>query len=67
VKLRNDIELENTKEKLRILEEGYDELRRETEGDEELRTAEMDSMRKLIHQLKEDIARYQARRSTRTG
>ena len=58
--LRNDRELVNTREKLRILEESYEEVERESNGDEELREAELESLRRFINQLKEEIARYQA-------
>jgi flagellar biosynthesis chaperone FliJ len=58
--LRNDRELANTKEKLRILEESYAEVEREAGADEELREAELESLKRFINQLKEEIARYQA-------
>ena len=58
--LKNDLELTNTREKLRLLEESYEETRQETGGDEELREIEMESLMRLINQFKEEIARYQA-------
>ena len=57
--LKSDIELINTKRKLRDLEEGYEEARADTE-DEHLRELEMESLKRLINQLKEEIARYEA-------
>jgi flagellar biosynthesis chaperone FliJ len=58
--LRNERELDNTKRKLRLLEESYEEARTDTEDDEHLREVEMESLKRLINQLKEEIARYQA-------
>jgi len=57
--LQNDRQLANTREKLQLLEESYEEVRQET-GDEELREAEMESLKRFINQLKEEIARYEA-------
>ena len=58
--LQNERELANTRDKLRLLEESYEELRNETGGDEELREMTMESLKRLINQLKEEIARYEA-------
>jgi flagellar biosynthesis chaperone FliJ len=63
--LQNDRELANTREKLRLLEESYDEVRRETGGDEELREAELESLKRFMNQLKEEIARYEAHQTIR--
>ena len=63
--LQNDRELANTREKLRLLEESYAEVGRETGGDEELREAELESLKRFMNQLKEEIARYEARQTIR--
>ena len=63
--LQNERELGNTREKLRLLEESYEEARREVDGDEELREAEMESLKRFINQLKEEIARYEAHQPSR--
>jgi dsDNA-specific endonuclease/ATPase MutS2 len=63
--LQNDRQLANTREKLRLLEESYEEARQETGGDEELREAEMQSLKRLINQFKEEIARYEAHQPAR--
>ena len=58
--IRSDTELENTRRKLQRLEEllaSKDDL----EGDDELRRAERISLKRLINQFKEEIARYEAR------
>lgn len=54
-------ELQNSKEKLRLLEKEYEAARRETGGDAEVREAELRSLKELINQFKEEIARYEAR------
>ncbi|MFN0135199.1 MAG: hypothetical protein ACKVS9_03680 [Phycisphaerae bacterium] len=61
--LNSERELLNTKRKLRDLEEGFEEARADTE-DEHLRELEMESFRRLINQLKEEIARYEAHQPT---
>lgn len=63
--LRNERELANTRDKLHLLEESYEELRNEKGGDEELREASMESLKRLINQLKEEIARYEAHQPAR--
>jgi hypothetical protein len=60
--LQSERELENTKRKLRVLEESYDEARADTTEDQHLREIEMESLKRLINQLKEEIARYEAHR-----
>jgi flagellar biosynthesis chaperone FliJ len=61
--LQNDRELTNTRDKLRLLEESYEEVRQEACADEELREAELESLRRFINQLKEEISRYEAHQS----
>ncbi len=63
--LRNDRELANTRRKLRLLEEGYEEARTDTDEDEHLRELEMESLKRLINQFKEEIARYEAHQPMR--
>jgi hypothetical protein len=55
--IQNIRELENTREKLRILEEGYEEARQEPSDDEEVRETELQSLKQLINEFKEEIAR----------
>ena len=63
--LQNDRELANTREKLRLLEESHEEVRLEPGADEELREAELESLRRFINQLKEEISRYEAHQAVR--
>jgi len=67
VDLRNERELANTREKLRRSEVLYEADERETGGDEELREAEMESLKRLINQFKEEIARYETRTAATGG
>jgi hypothetical protein len=66
VNLKNDVELANTRDKLRLLEESYEEVISEDTDDEELREAEMASLKRLINQFKEEIARYEAHHPARS-
>ncbi len=59
--LRNDRELANTREKLRLLEETYEDTRNDMSEDARVRELSMHSLKRLINQLKEEIARYEAR------
>jgi flagellar biosynthesis chaperone FliJ len=61
VSLHNEAEFANTQAKLQRLEARYEALRQETGGDEELREATLESLKRFINQLKEEIARYNAR------
>mgnify|MGYP001232290092 CR=1 FL=1 len=63
--LKNQRELDSTREKLRLLESMRAEASAETEGDAEVREAELESLQRMINQLKEEIARYEARRAVR--
>ena len=60
--LQNDLELANTREKLRELEERYEAVRRESTDDQRLRELTMFSLKRLINQLKEEITLYEVRR-----
>ena len=58
--LKNDRELANTKRKLLLLEQSYEEARTDPDEDEHVREITMESLIRLINQLKEEIARYEA-------
>lgn len=59
--LRNERELQNTRQKLELLERLYQDAAAEAGGDQELREVEMESLMRSIKHLKEEIARYEAR------
>ena len=61
--LQSHRELEATREKLRLLERRYEADKREEGGDEHVRELSMRSLRQLINQLKEEIARFESRSS----
>ena len=64
--LKSEIELANTTAKLGRLEARYEALRNKTGGDEHVRELTMHSLKRYINQFKEEIARYNAHRSTPT-
>ena len=64
--LESQRELETTREKLRLLEERYEVNQRE-DGDAHVQELSMRSLKRLINQLREEIARYEARSSLRSG
>jgi len=63
--LKNDIELENTRRKLRELEEEYEAAMKRPIDNAHVRDATLNSLRRLINQLKEEIARYEAHQPLR--
>ena len=63
--LNSQRELDNTREKLRLLESMHAEAAAETDGDEQVREAELESLQRQINQLKEEIARYEAHHAVR--
>lgn len=63
--LQNDSELANTREKLIELEHRYQALRSGAEPDARLRDMSMQSLKRLVNQLKEEIARYEAHHAVR--
>lgn len=65
--LQGHRELETTRDKLKLLEQRYEAERLEEGGNEHARELSMRSLRRLINQLKEEIARFEPRISTRTG
>jgi hypothetical protein len=60
MKLRDDAELANTRAKLREVEQWYEELSAKQGEDERVKQLTLRSYRRVINQLKEEIARYQA-------
>jgi len=63
--LQNDAELANTREKLREVERWYEELGGDQSEDEHVKQLTLRSYKRLINQLKEEIARYEARQPAR--
>jgi hypothetical protein len=61
--LQSHRELELAREKLRLLEERYEANKREQGGDKHVRELSMRSLKQLINQLQEEIARFESRSS----
>jgi len=66
MRLQSKRELEVTRQKLRMLEEQYQAARTRSGTDEHVRELTLRSLKKLINQLKEEIARFE-RHATGTG
>ena len=60
MKLESQREVQNTREKLRLLEEHYQRKREQPAEDEHVRELTLRSLKKMINQLKEEIACYEA-------
>ena len=65
--LKDVLELENTRRKLRELEEAYEAAANRPIDNADVRRATLTSLRRLINQLKEEIARYLAGVSSQRG
>ena len=65
--LQSHRELEVTREKLRLLEARHEASRLERGGDQHVRELSMRSIKRLINQLKEEIARFEARGSVKAS
>jgi uncharacterized protein involved in exopolysaccharide biosynthesis len=63
--LNSETELSSTRGKLARLEARYESLRNDTDGNQRLRELSMESLKRLINQLKEEIARYEAHQAVR--
>ena len=64
--LQSQRELETAREKLRLLEERYLANQRE-DGDAHVLELSMRSLKRLINQLREEIARFESRSSLQSG
>lgn len=58
--LQNELQLSVTKEKLSGLKECYESVRQNIDEDEFVRGVTLRSLKKMINQLTEEIARYEA-------
>ena len=59
--LRNIKQVQATTEKLRLLEQRYAEIRAATGGNEHTRDITLRSLKQLINQLTEEIARFESK------
>ena len=67
MRIQNDQELGVTREKLRLLEERVAALAHEAGGDAHVRELTMRSLKSMMNQFREEIARYSARTATPSG
>jgi hypothetical protein len=67
MRIHNEQELGVTREKLRLLEERVAALAHETDGDAHVRELTQRSLKSLMNQFREEIARYTAGTAARTG
>jgi hypothetical protein len=65
--LKDDRELEVTREKLRMLEQHYESRRHEPADDPHVRDLSLRSIKRMINQMKEEIARYEAHKAAPTS
>lgn len=63
MELRDERELEVTRQKLRLLEEHYEARRHEPADDPYVRELSLRSIKRMINQMKEEIARYEAHKA----
>ena len=61
--IKNQRQLENTRTKLHLLEKSYFELKEQPGPNAHVDELTLRSLKKLINQLKEEIARFEARAS----
>jgi hypothetical protein len=54
------INIEPTREKLRLLQDRYEKIHSEQSGDDHIRELTLHSFKKMINQLTEEIVRYEA-------
>jgi len=60
MELRSEREVTHTREKLKRLEQAYEDARNDTSQNVAVREASTRSLKRLINQFKEEIARYEA-------
>jgi hypothetical protein len=65
MELKSEQEVRNTREKLKRLEEAYEESRMDASENDHIRELSVRSLKRLINQFKEEIARYEARQTVR--
>lgn len=58
--LRNQTELENTRKKLRMLEEQYAAAQARPSEDDSIRCLTLRSLKRLMNQLTEEIVRFES-------
>ena len=67
MELKDDLELEVTREKLHSLEARYEAVRGDPAGNAHLQELTLRSLKRIINQLKEEILRFESRATVSTG
>ena len=67
MELKDERQVQNTREKLRMLEEGVAAEQRDPAGNTHVQELTIRSLKQLINQLKEEIARYEAHAQVRSA
>ncbi len=65
MELKDEREVAVTREKLYTLEASYREINQDPGEDAHIQELTLRSLKRLINQMKEEIARFEARRSSR--
>ena len=65
--LKDELEVEVTREKLRSLEARYAAVQSDPAGDPYGQELTLLSLKRIINQMKEEIVRYESRRAVRAG
>ena len=67
MELKDEREFEVTREKLRSLEARYQAVRQDPGDDAHIQELTLRSLKRMMNQMKEEIARYESRRSPGAG
>jgi hypothetical protein len=67
MELKDEREAEVTREKLRSLEARYQSVSQDPADDAHIQELTLRSLKRMINQMKEEIARYELRRSPHAG
>jgi hypothetical protein len=67
MELKDERELEVTREKLRSLEARYQTVSQDPGDDAHIQELTLRSLKRMMNQMKEEIARYESRRSPHAG
>jgi hypothetical protein len=61
--LKSDIEVENTRAKIKILQERYEASQQEPTENEYVKQLSLCSLKRMINQMTEEIVRYESRKN----
>lgn len=67
MELKDEREVEVTREKLRSLAARYQAVKQDSGGDAHIQELTLRSLKRMINQMTEEIARFEARGSSRAG